>query len=269
MLNYKGGNMSLFNIYNKDCCRYPVIVSIPHSGTCIPKYIKESMLPNIILPNMDWFLKELYAFLIEMNTTLISSNISRYVIDLNRDKNEDINGEDFWTRLVYTHNTFGKPLYSQNPTLNEIKNRIERYYNPYHKALENLIESKLKVFRKVLLLDLHSFSVDFFEGADEDISLSNYENQASTFESIETVSRVLSEQGYKTGINVIRGRYILKHYKELFSDRIDCIQMELRYSKYIGDRYYGEEELISWDESLFSTAQIKLKAAFTNLLKEI
>lgn len=261
--------MNLFNIYNSNNHKYSVVVSIPHSGTFIPNDIRSIMLPKVILSNVDWFLKELYSFLPDMGITLISSNISRYVIDLNRDKTEDINGKDFWTKLVHTHNTFEKPLYPRPLRSDEINERLKLYYEPYHAALKGLIEEKLLIFNKVLLLDLHSFCVDFIEGADEDISLSNYENQSSTTKSIEALRDALTEQGYKVGINVIRGRYILKNYKKLFKEKINCIQMELRYSQYIGKHNYGEEELSSWDTKQFADTQVKLQAAFTKLFNEM
>lgn len=221
------------------------------------------------MSNVDWFLKELYAFLPGMGITAISSNISRYVIDLNRDKTGDINGMDFRTELVHTHNSFEKLLYPRPLRPDEMQERLKQYYEPYHAALKSLIEAKSLVFNKVLLLDLHSFCVDFIEGAGEDISLSNYENQSSTSESIKALRGALTEEGYKVSINVIRGRYILKNYKRLFKDKINCIQMELRYSQYIGDRYYGEEELSSWDKALFAAAQIKLQTALTRLFNEL
>lgn len=261
--------MDLFNIYNPDNHKYPVIVSIPHSGTFVPNDIRSGMLQSVVLSNVDWFLKELYDFLPDMDITVLSSNISRYVIDLNRDKTEDINGEDFWTKLVHTHNTFGSPLYSRPLRPDEIQGRLKQYYDPYHTALKKLIEEKLRFYNKVLFLDLHSFCVDFIEGANEDISLSNYNNQSSSTQSIEALRDILAEQGYKVGINVIRGRYILKNYKRIFRDNIDCIQMELRYSQYIDNRYYGEEELNSWNTDLFIGAKAKLQAAFTKLFNEM
>ncbi|WP_195200738.1 N-formylglutamate amidohydrolase [Faecalispora jeddahensis] len=165
--------MDLFDLHNADNHKYPVIVSIPHSGTFVPDDISSGMSPSVVLSNVDWFLKELYDFLPDMGITVISSNISRYVIDLNRDKTEDINGEDFWTKLVHTHNAFGNPLYSKPLQPDKIQGRLKQYYYPYHTALEKLIEEKLRFYNKVLLLDLHSFCVDFIEGANEDISLSN------------------------------------------------------------------------------------------------
>lgn len=261
--------MDLFDICNSDSHKYPVVVSIPHSGTFVPDDIRSTMLSGVVLSNMDWFLKELYAFLPDMGITVIASNISRYVIDLNRDKTKDINGMDFWTKLVHTHNTFEKPLYPRPLRPDEIQERIEKYYEPYHAALKSLIEAKLQIFDMVLLLDLHSFCVDFIEGADEDISLSNYENQSSTSESIEALRGVLAEQGYKVGVNVIRGRYILKKYKSLIRNKINCIQMELRYTHYIGERYFGEEELDARDETLFAAAQAKLQVALTRLFNKV
>ena len=261
--------MDLFNVHNPDNHKYSVIVSIPHSGTFVPKDIRSGMLPSVVFANVDWFLKELYDFLPAMGITVISSNISRYVIDLNRDKKEDINGKDFWSKLVHTHNTFGSPLYSRPLRPDEIQRRLEQYYDPYHTALETLIKEKLRFFNKVLLLDLHSFCVDFMEGANEDISLSNYNNQSSTTQSIEALRDILTKQGYKVGVNVIRGRYILKNYKRIFRDKIDCIQMELRYSQYIDNRYYGEEELNSWNTAFFIGAKAKLRAAFNELFNEM
>ena len=257
--------MDLLNIINPQKHNYPVIVSIPHSGTFVPIDIRDKMLPNVILSNTDWFLKELYSFLETMDITTISSNISRYVVDLNRDPSRDIKGKDYRETIVYDCNTFGTPLYSDPLSCDEIQKRINQYYVPYHEKLECLINEKLTYFRKVLLLDLHSFCVDFKPGADEDICLSNYNNQTASKEIMQSLYEGLNAQGYSVRLNTIRGRYILKKYKELFQNRIDCIQMELRYSQYIGDRYYGEEELNSWDTALFSSTQKKLQAAFIKL----
>ena len=261
--------MDLLNIINAKKHKCPVIVSIPHSGTFVPIDVREKMLPNVILPNTDWFLKELYSFLELMDITIIYSNISRYVVDLNRDRISDIKGKDYRETIVYDCNTFGTPLYSIPVSSGEIQKRISQYYVPFHDELEHLINEKLSYFKKVLLLDLHSFCVNFKPGANEDICLSNYNNQTASKEIMQYFYEVLTEQGYSVGLNPIRGRYILKKYKELFQNKIECIQMELRYSQYIGNRYYGEEELSSWDTALFSSAQKKLRTAFTKLLNRL
>lgn len=44
--------MDLFNINNQDNPKYPVIVSIPHSGTYVPNDIRSVMLPSVILSSL-------------------------------------------------------------------------------------------------------------------------------------------------------------------------------------------------------------------------
>lgn len=57
--------------------------------------------------------------------------------------------------------------------------------------------------------------------------------------------------------------------KRLFIRRIRraalCILIELRYTKYIENRYFGEEEPTLRDEMLFQAAKQKLKEVFMEL----
>ena len=54
--------MRLFEVYNKESSTYPLVISLPHSGQAIPEQVRRRMLPKVVLPNMDWFLPELYAY---------------------------------------------------------------------------------------------------------------------------------------------------------------------------------------------------------------
>ena len=56
--------MKPFTIYNEEKNSYPVIISLPHSGTWLPAEMRESLLEDAVLANTDWFLPELYQFLI-------------------------------------------------------------------------------------------------------------------------------------------------------------------------------------------------------------
>ena len=53
----------MIEVWNEYNHTIPIIVSIPHSGTFLPKRMKEKLYENILLPNMDWYLNELYSFL--------------------------------------------------------------------------------------------------------------------------------------------------------------------------------------------------------------
>lgn len=65
----------------------PYIFSFPHSGVelCEEALNNLSDLGRRSLPNMDWHLNELYDFLYEYNVNIISTSMSRYVVDLNRE----------------------------------------------------------------------------------------------------------------------------------------------------------------------------------------
>lgn len=61
--------MKNFDVINENKHKFPIIISIPHSGTYIPKDIRNKLIEDVILPNTDWFLKELYSFLKEEEVT--------------------------------------------------------------------------------------------------------------------------------------------------------------------------------------------------------
>ncbi|WP_324825234.1 hypothetical protein [Sinanaerobacter sp. ZZT-01] len=63
--------------------------------------------------------------------------------------------------------------------------------------------------------------------------------------------------------NANLGGHIINHYRKLFGERIDGVMMELRYTKYIDNRYFSEEELTDKNEILFQSAKQKLAAGMT------
>ena len=98
--------MKNLEIWNEFDNSLPIIVSIPHSGTDLPISMKKNLLDNVILSNMDWYLIELYSFFKDLHITTIVNNISRYVIDTNREIVD--NSSDSYTKnYIYTKTTFG------------------------------------------------------------------------------------------------------------------------------------------------------------------
>jgi N-formylglutamate amidohydrolase len=256
--------MEYFTVFNEDEHKFPVVINLPHSGVFVPPDIKKQFLPDVCLSNSDWFLPELYDFLPEMGCTTIVNNLSRYVVDVNRPDVNEKNG-NYRKTVVYQENTQGKPLYLTPPDENEIDKRIKMYYRPYHQALEMLLKKKLHIYPSVLLLDLHSFFINFSGGGNQDIYLSNRCGTTSSEQVLQELYNCFTKQGYSVINNAIMGGHIIHHYRELFGKQIEGVLMELRYTKYIEDRYFGEEVLEFKDERLFSLAKKKLKDAFMQL----
>ncbi len=141
--------------------RVPIIVSCPHVGTEIPLDIAREMDPGHVVnvPDTDWFVHELYGFAPDMGITLVHAGFSRYVIDLNRDPAgtklyADGRAE---TQLVPVQSFAGKPLYrNDGPDAKEVARRREKYFDPYHVALQAMLGGMRKEAKHVLFFDAHS-----------------------------------------------------------------------------------------------------------------
>lgn len=171
--------MNQIEIWNNGKNAIPLIVSIPHSGTYIPQTMQEKLVDNVILANMDWYLPNLYSFLKDLEITTIVNNVSRYVIDLNREITDSIN-TSYVDNYVYTKTTFNNPMYKTDLEDEEVRDRITKYYTPYHQTLEKLINDKLSNFNKIYLIDLHSFGKDI----DTNIVLGNRNGQTLNYKKI-------------------------------------------------------------------------------------
>jgi N-formylglutamate deformylase len=149
--------MELFTIHPPLIQPIPLIANLPHSGLFVPEDIAALMQPTHLqtLPNSDWHLGKLYDFLPSLGITVMEANYNRYVVDLNREAKEPIIG-NFWSSVIPLQTAFGGAIYKQQVEEN-VQNRIDKYYIPYHRQLNQLIADKIAQFGKVYLLDLHSF----------------------------------------------------------------------------------------------------------------
>lgn len=254
-------------VCNEQAARYPVVVSFPHSGTAVPPEIRRRMRPGVVLPNTDWFLPELYAFLKDDGVTLLIAEESRYVVDLNRSPAGGFGGD--YRGLVYGLTTQGSPIYTAPLEETDVQARVRRYYQPYYQKLDQLLAEKLRAFPRVLLLDMHSFFQNFTRAESGDVILSNHHGASSRKEILTALRGCLEGTGFVVTENTIKGGHLTAHFRGRFGPRLDSMQMELRYTAYLENRYFGEEEVTSYDVRLFSSAQQKLQAAFSSFWKRL
>ena len=71
--------------------RVPVILSVPHSGVEFPEELKSLYRPEMAAQpdDTDWFVHDLYDFAPELGITVIHARYSRWVVDLNRDPDNE------------------------------------------------------------------------------------------------------------------------------------------------------------------------------------
>lgn len=208
---------------------------------------------------MDWYLPNLYSFLKDLEITTIINNVSRYVIDPNREITNSIN-TFYVDNYVYTKTTFNNPIYKTNLEDEEIRYRITKYYTPYHQALESLINDKLSYFNKIYLIDLHSFGKDI----DANIVLGNRSGQTLNKEPTMSIKNALEKLDFIVSLNnPYSGGYITRKYA---NNKVETLQLELSYKKYIDDRIFENEEFPRINKALFTETQEKLKASFEEMI---
>jgi N-formylglutamate deformylase len=240
----------------------PLFVSLPHDGTALPDEIQARLTPSARrVPDTDWHVSRLYAFARELGASLIVPAYSRYVIDLNRPRdNASLYPGQNTTGLCPVVQFSGEPVYQagEEPTQREISARIETYWRPYHDALEGEIARIRAEHGRVVLWEGHSIRsvVPFlFEGRLPDFNLGTAGGESCSPALEARLVDVLAAAKDRT--HVVNGRfkggYITRHYGEP-ARRIEAVQLEL------AQRNYMDEDTFAYREDLASRVQRILRA---------
>jgi formiminoglutamase len=137
----------------------PLIVSIPHAGTDLADYGKRFVNPWLARRDADWHIPALYDFAASLGATIVRTEISRSIIDVNRNPDGvSLYPGQATTELCPTTTFDGESIYrdGQAPDAAEIAARRARYYAPYHEALTQEIARLRGMHARVALYDAHS-----------------------------------------------------------------------------------------------------------------
>ncbi len=239
----------------------PYIFSFPHSGQVLSPEMEWQLTSEAwkFLPNVDWYLNELYGFLSNYKVNIISTPHSRYVVDVNRPADSERLG-NYRRSLVYDTNTWDEEIYALKPTMEEVERRIDRYYKSYHEELQALIEEKIKEFGKVYLLDMHSFMGPITA----DVCIGNRNDTTCSKEFVDKVYEAFSLEDFFTVKNdIFIGGYITKHYA--YKDIIETIQIELRYTNYIEACDLDVRHVPEKNTTLFSETALRLERVIEHM----
>lgn len=251
-------------IINEDVHNLPFVISIPHSGLFITTEMNNKMKDGVILANMDWYLPQLYDFLESLGFTVVINNVSRYVIDPNRNI-ESVGSDEYTRSLIYTKTTFGKEIYDCELAQQEIDERIYNFYNEFHKAIRLLITEKQNHFGKIYLIDLHSFGKQI----EADVVLGNDDGRTMNNCLFSYIASQFVDNGFSVALNdPFKGGFITKHYGDI-NNPCESIQIELSYSSYIDKRIFNEEELPYINKEIMGNCKLRLQNIFSNLKKII
>jgi N-formylglutamate deformylase len=254
----QGAAMDIFTLHRGAA---PLLISVPHDGTEIPDALRARMTPQALrVPDTDWHVSKLYHFARELDASLIVPRCSRYVVDLNRPPD----GAALYpgkteTGLCPTVTFGGEPVYlpGQEPGADEIQSRVETYWKPYHRKLQETLERLLGRQGRVVLWEGHTIRSEvpmLFEGRLPDFNLGTGDGKSCAAALLEKLTLVLQDQNAYT--HVVNGRfkggYITRHYGNP-ARAINAVQLEL------SQRIYMDEATGAYDAGKAAPVQALIR----------
>ena len=144
----------------------PVIVEVPHASLRLaPEFLDVLAAPaRSIARDADLYVDALYEDAPTEGATVLVASFSRYVIDVNRAEG-DVDGEvveggrpdvRLHHGLVWRTTSDGEPALTRRLTVQELRNRLDSVWRPYHSELAAIVERKRAQFGIAIILAAHS-----------------------------------------------------------------------------------------------------------------
>ncbi len=277
-------NIKSSTIFKSTNHNYPIIFSSPHSGRFYPKYfindINVSLFQLRCLEDM-YVDKIVYPISKKLNISFITANFSRAFLDVNRNENEidpsmfedKLVNENIITKkvsagfgLIPKRTLKGKKIYRTKIKNNELVNRLNEVYYPWHKDLKKLINHVYKKFNFCLLVDFHSMPSNIEYGSlsnRSEICISNLDEKSCSSEITLNLADEFKSLGYNVTINYpFKGGYIVDSYSD--KKGLMTLQLEIR-----RDIYMDENKLVLKNDFKKIKSDFYISISnFSNLLKD-
>jgi N-formylglutamate amidohydrolase len=258
-------SMDLWILHEPIGRELPIVASLPHSGTYVPLEISATWHAGHArrLPNTDWFLPELYAFLPSLGVTMLEATHSRYVADLNRDPERGIFGS-FFRAVIAERTVKGERIYLTVPSDQALKTRIERYHAGYHRELERMLSDRVRRFGEVLLLDLHSF----MDPIKNDVCLGDANGRSCPARVTSIVHDAFKCAGFDVVDNEpFNGGYLIRRHAQ--NAGVAALQIELRHTNYMDTSHLSDTVRPRSSRRLLQSARARLRPVFERALRDL
>lgn len=221
----------------------PLVVSMPHSGSYIPVEIQGRMsATGRMVGDTDWDLDRLYRFLWATDATIITSRLSRYVVDLSRDPSgKQVAGMNH-PGLVPTFDFDDVPLYQsgEEPGPEEIASRVARYWRPYHDRLSAALNEARTQHGYAILFDCHSIRsivTRYLAGRIPDLNLGTGGGTSCAVELRGRLASALEQSGrYSVAVDeIFKGGFITRSYGSP-QNGIHAFQLEMSRAIYMSEQ---------------------------------
>lgn len=218
----------------------PLVIAFPHGGTDLTGLDDQYVSPWHARIDTDWWIADLYAFAAEAGATLVATEISRSVIDMNRDPSgASLYPGQATTELCPTTTFDGEPMYRfGEPDEAEITQRLNLYHRPYHDALGAELARLKAAHGRVVLYDAHSIRSHVPRLFDDELPQFNIGTNggATCAPELETiVASICAASGYSHIVNGrFKGGWTTRHYGDP-ENGVHAVQMELAQRGYMAE----------------------------------
>jgi N-formylglutamate amidohydrolase len=258
----------------------PLVLDSPHSGREFPADFDAAVTEAELREAEDCYVDELYAGARELGAPLLAAAFPRTYVDPNRhagDVDLDlIDGEWPWEyrpsgkagigkALIWRTLEDGRPIYSSRLKPERVFSRIERFHQPYHRALRDRLDAAHRRFGRVLHINCHSMrSVAGRQSADgegsvrADFVLGDRDGTTCDPRFTGFVRAALAGMGYGVKVNdPYKGVELVRAYSDPKAGR-HSLQIE------INKRLYMDEQTLQKNAGFD-----KIQAHLAELLREV
>jgi len=234
-----------------------VIYNSPHSGRIYnANFLRQTALSfKDIRASEDFYVDQLLTSATHSGATLLEACFPRSFVDVNRAAYDldqklieklDIGSIDPRTAaglgVVPRVVGEGVEIYQKKLSLEEVNNRLNTCYYPYHKKLQELINQAIENFGNAILFDFHSMPHNCLENNTSDKSCvpqivlgDCFGSSCSPKFSQEVFNTFVSEGFSVTRNNPFSGGFITKNYG-VSHQNIEAIQIEIDRSLYMDEK---------------------------------
>lgn len=201
----------------------PLVCDSPHSGIRYPRDFGFSIAMSELRFGEDTHVEKLFGHAPEVGATLIAANFPRTYIDPNRELRDldESMLDGPWpgplltsaktqrgVGLVWREVRRGAPIYDRKLSVSEVQRRIDRYWRPYHEALQASTDEAVNRYGGCWHLNLHSMPANTYErlGVDSptplaDFVLGDRRGTSCDAEFVAVVRQAIEARGYRVAVN--------------------------------------------------------------------
>lgn len=233
-----------------------VVFASPHSGDDYPEhFLRRSLLDSqTIRSSEDAFVDRLFETAPRFGAPLLKAGAPRAFVDLNRGVEEldpaliegvrrrghnprVASGLGVIPRVVSN----GRVIYRGKLPMHEAQARIASYWQPYHRALQELLNEARRAFGEAILVDCHSMPHEALDsvaktGRRPVIVLGDRFGSSAETEIVDQIEAAFASAGLLVARNTpFAGAYVTQHYGRP-SKRQHAVQIEIDRRLYMDER---------------------------------